>query len=198
MVNTASKPNYRVFLSDINLTLKNLSNHFRKGPASVRLTGEFMGSGKTLATADFRPVKSGADFDLNIKIEKTRLKAMNDLLRAYGNVDVAAGTFSVYSQVSVRGKKIKGYIKPLFKNLDVLSPKDRNKPIFQQIYEGVVGAISYVLENKPHKQVATQVNLSGTVKNPQTSTWQIIVNLIQNGFFKAILPGFERELKKSG
>ena len=198
MVNKASKPNYRVFLSDVVLELKNLSNHFWNGPASARLTGKFMGSGKTTALAAFRPLKSGADFDLDIKILKTRLKSMNDLLRAYGNVDVSAGTFSVYSQIAVRGQRIKGYVKPLFKNLEVLSPKDRTKPFFQRIYEGLVQSLSVVLENAPRHQIATRVDLSGNVKNPRTNTWEIIILLAQNAFFKAILPGFERELKKSG
>jgi hypothetical protein len=38
--------------------------------------------------------------------------------------------------------------------------------------------------------------VSGRVENPQTSTLQVIVRLIQNAFFQAILPGFERELER--
>jgi hypothetical protein len=40
------------------------------------------------------------------------------------------------------------------------------------------------------------MELSGEVANPQTSTWQTVVHLIQNAFFKAILPGFEREAER--
>jgi hypothetical protein len=35
------------------------------------------------------------------------------------------------------------------------------------------------------------------VEAPQTSTWETIVRLIQNAFFKAILPGFEKEVSQS-
>jgi hypothetical protein len=41
--------------------------------------------------------------------------------------------------------------------------------------------------------VATRADLSGEVEDPETSTWQIIVRLVQNAFFRSILPGFERE-----
>jgi hypothetical protein len=30
---------------------------------------------------------------------------------------------------------------------------------------------------------------------PQTSMWQTVINLIQNAFFKAVLPGFEKEIR---
>jgi hypothetical protein len=42
--------------------------------------------------------------------------------------------------------------------------------------------------------VATQATIAGPLDNPQASTWQVLINLIQNAFFQAILPGFEREL----
>jgi hypothetical protein len=42
--------------------------------------------------------------------------------------------------------------------------------------------------------VATEVEISGPLDDPEMSTWEIIVGLVRNAFFQAILPGFEREL----
>jgi hypothetical protein len=39
--------------------------------------------------------------------------------------------------------------------------------------------------------VATKADISGPLENPQASTWQVLLNLIQNAIFRAILPGFE-------
>ena len=39
------------------------------------------------------------------------------------------------------------------------------------------------------------VGLSVTLENPNANTWQIIVNLIQNAFFKIILPEFEEKVR---
>jgi len=36
--------------------------------------------------------------------------------------------------------------------------------------------------------------LSGPVGDPESNTWEVVVRLIQNAFFRAILPGFDREL----
>ncbi len=50
-----------------------------------------------------------------------------------------------------------------------------------------------LLKNAPRDEVATKATISGKVDKPQTSTWEIVSRLLQNAFFKAILPGFERE-----
>jgi hypothetical protein len=196
MINRAKEPDYRVFLADMDLHVTNLSNQFRDGPATAELTGKFMGSGATRATASFRPEKQGPDFDLNLAIEKTQMRAMNDFLRAYGKFDVVAGAFSLYTEVDVKNGRIQGYVKPVFEDLDVYDTRqDKEKSVFKKVYEGVVGGISKILENK-RDEVVTVADISGPVSDPDSSTWQIIARLIENGFFKAILPGFEREAGK--
>jgi hypothetical protein len=76
--------------------------------------------------------------------------------------------------------------------------QDQEKSVFQQLYEALAGGVSEVLENIPRREVAAQADIAGPLDNPQASTWQVVVTLIQNAFFKAILPGFERELGRGG
>jgi hypothetical protein len=42
--------------------------------------------------------------------------------------------------------------------------------------------------------VATETSVTGPVENPKEDTWQILGKLVQNAFFKAILPGFEKSV----
>jgi hypothetical protein len=69
--------------------------------------------------------------------------------------------------------------------------------VFQKIYEGVIGGISWMLENSPRDEVATVTPVSGKLQNPETGTWEAIQGLVQNAFFKAILPGFEEATGRS-
>ena len=48
-VNKAANPDYRVFVEVNEFGLTNFSNHFTEGPATGKLTGKFMGSGKTVS-----------------------------------------------------------------------------------------------------------------------------------------------------
>ena len=195
-VNEAAKPPYRVFLSNGALHLENISNHLSEGSGLVTLTGAFMGTGDTVISGTFRPETKSPDFDLSIKIERTQMRAMNDLLRAYGNFDVTAGLFSLYSELSVKNGRVEGYIKPLFRDMKVYDARqDKEKSLFHKLYEGLVGGVAKLLENKPREEVATLTEISGPLENPQTSTWQTVVNLVKNAFFKAFLPGFEKEVR---
>jgi hypothetical protein len=144
----------------------------------------------------FRPEDGGPDVVLNLAIEDTDMAAMSDLMRSYANFDVAAGNFSMYSEIKIRQGKIDGYVKPLFSNLQVVDQRPGQEESFwHKTYVKVIQGLSNILKNRPRKEVATVVPISGDVESPQTSTWQMIVKLVQNAFFKAILPGFDRELQ---
>src|SRR5215210_6308393 len=196
LVNRDADHPYRVYVSGTDLTVTNLSSGFREGAAKARLTGKFMGSGAARANATFREPSSGPNFDFNIAIEGASLPAMNDLLRSYGKLDVVKGTFSVYSEIKIKDQQIVGYVKPLIKDVDVYDSKqDKKKPVLKKIYEKIVGGLSHVLENKPRDEVATVVDISGPIEDPNASIWETVVRLVSNAFVKAILPGFDREFE---
>jgi hypothetical protein len=193
-VNRAATPAYRASFTHLALTLQNFSNQLTDGEMHARLTGRFMGSGATVARATFRPERSGPDFDLSVRIENTDMRTMNDMLRAYGKFDVTAGSFSLFSEVAVKNRRIDGYVKPLFSGLDVYSPEqDRHKSLGRRLYEKAVEGVSKALKNLPRREVATVATISGPVEGTQAKTVEVILKLIQNAFFKAILPGFERQ-----
>jgi hypothetical protein len=193
-VNKNDKPNYRLFFTHVEIQLTNFSNQLAEGAMVVRVSGKFMGSGQTVVGGAFRPEVNGPDFALAASIENTDMQRMNPLLRAHGNFDVVRGFFSVYTEMRVKNGAVQGYVKPLFKEMDVYDAhQEREKNLFQKVYEGLVGGVSKLLENIPRDEVATKADISGRLENPQASTWQVLVNLIRNAIFEAILPGFERE-----
>jgi hypothetical protein len=190
---TASPRPFRVFVDRTDLVVTRLSSGFRDGPAKAKLTGRFMGSGKARASATFREPRNSPDFDLDVAIEGAALASMNDLLRAHGKLDVTEGTFSVYSEVKIKDGRIHGYVKPLIEDVKVYDPQqDRKKPVLRKLYEKVAGGLSHLLENRPRDEVATVADLSGSIDDPDTSIWKIVVRLVSNAFVKAILPGFDR------
>lgn len=197
LVNKASDPSYRVFMTDTDIELENWSNQLSEGTAIVRLHGLLMGSGETHISGAFRPETESPDFDLSVKIFRTPVKSLNQLLRAYGGVDVASGVFSVYSEMTVKNGKVKGYLKPLFKDVKAYDPaQDQDKGLLQTIFEKTINVAAALLKNTPREEVATKADVSGPVTNPQASTWEMVITLFQNAFFDAVLPGLEGRLKK--
>jgi hypothetical protein len=51
--------------------------------------------------------------------------------------------------------------------------------------------VAKLLENTPREEIATKTSVSGRIENPQTSTAETIVRLIQNAFvLRGHFPGF--------
>jgi hypothetical protein len=193
LVNREEDPQYRIFLTDARFAAEDYSVAFLQGEGTVRLEGRFMGSGPTVVTGTFRPEeKAGPDFELAIRIEKTQMTAMNNIFRAYGNFDVVAGYFTFFAEFTIREKHIDGYMRPFFGDVEVYDRRQsEEKGTLRRLYERLVDAVAGLLENIPRDEVATHVEISGPLDDPDLSTWEIIGNLIRNAFFQAILPGFE-------
>jgi hypothetical protein len=188
-----SNPNYRVFINDADLTLRNLSNHQNHGPADLTLRGKLMGSGDTNVAGDFLASQQGPAFNLKLALQNTDLTSMNDLLRAYGGFDVAAGQLSVFSQVAVKDGNMDGYIKPMFANLEVYDyQKDKNTGFLHQAKELVIGGAFHLFKNRSTEKVAADIDLKGKLTRPDIDTWQAVGQVLRNAFIEAIIPGFDR------
>jgi hypothetical protein len=198
-VNKATRPPYRVFLAGADGSLTNLSNHETEGAAVVKLKGAFMGSGTATADATFKAETSGPSFDIGVRVEEVDVTKLNDIFRAYGRFDAAAGRFYLYSELDAKDGVITGYVKPLFKNLKVYEKQqDQSKPVVRKMYERLVGGIAKILENRPRDEVATKAEVLGRIDNPKVGTVAALARLVENAFFKAILPGFDREVARAG
>lgn len=200
-VNQAASPDYRVFVTEVNANLENFSSRLRElqgDDAVVKVTGRLMGTGRTVIAGTFRPEKPAPDFDLGVQIVKTDMKSFNDVLRAYADFDVHRGNLSFFSELSIREGQVSGYLKPIFRDVEVYDPhQDKEKGWSKQLYESVIVGIVELLKNSTNEQVAADAVVTGPLPNPSVDTWQVLSTLIQNAFFKAILPGLEREYGKA-
>jgi Domain of Unknown Function (DUF748) len=198
LVNKAARTPYRVYLADADLTISHVSNDFSQGPATAELQGKFMGSGASRVTAHLRPGHKSPDMDIDVKIDETHMTAMNDLLRAYADLDVAAGTFSFYSELHIKDDAVSGYVKPIFKGIKLHDRRmDKEKSVSNKMYEMLVGGIIKLMKTGPQGKVAVKVDISGPLNNPHMGRWQVIGQLLRNAFIKTILPGFEKEVPGS-
>jgi hypothetical protein len=189
-------PGYRVFLRNATIRVRDFSNQSAAGPTKVSVQGAFEGSGDLHLDATFVPRQDNPDLTVALRIEHTELRDMNDLLHSYANFDVVGGTFSFYTELQVKNGTIEGYVKPFFTDMNVYDRRqDRDKPILKQAYEALVGGVSALLENR-REAVATQTHVSGSTGSPKVSTWEVVVNLVRNAFFRAILPGFEQSVRE--
>jgi YihY family inner membrane protein len=196
-INKATSPDYRLFLSDLDLELQNFSNRPEEGLGTVQFTGSFMGRGPTEVKASFRPEKPNPDFKVLVRIVKTPVDRLNKVLEAHGHINASQGTFAFFSDMTVKNNHIDGYVKPFLKDVQVYVPEQDQDKTTKKLFEVVVNEVLDLFRSTPTGQVATKTDISGPLENPKTSTWQILEKLVENAFFKAILPGFEGQPHES-
>jgi hypothetical protein len=90
---------------------------------------------------------------------------------------------------------MEGYVKPLFRNLKILSIRDEipEDNIVQVFWEALVGIATELLENQSRDQFGTVIPLSGDVAKPGTNVLTVVFNVLHNAFIRAYLPKLEGE-----
>lgn len=80
----------------------------------------------------------------------------------------------------------------MFRDAIVLGPRDlREESPFRAGWEAIVGAVGAILSNQERRQFGTRFTLVGEFDDPQTSTLEVIGNVLRNAFIRAYLPNIE-------
>jgi uncharacterized protein DUF748 len=194
----AAQSAYRLYVSRLDLLLSHLTNQRAGDPCTLRLEGLFMGSGETRVLGDFREQRQDPDFDITIAMRNLQVPSVNDFLFRYGRLRARSGQFSMYSQSVVRDGQISGYIKPLFTNLQFKqSLHDKPQTRLSQVYRRAVKGAVKLLRNPKTDTIATKIDLSGKLERPKPDTIQALLQLVNNAFVKAIVPGFDQQQPSS-
>ena len=187
-----------VYLTNFTLIATNLSNSRKqteKLPAGIKASGTTLGNGWFNTDIRLNPLEANPTFELNASLSNVDLTALNNFLEAYGKFDVARGDFEMYTSFASAEGKYDGYVKVLFKNLDVFSwEKDHKKNILKLFWQAIVGLVSEGLKNQPHDQLATQIPISGNYNGSHVGIIPAVGSLLKNAFIRALLPKIDQRV----
>lgn len=186
-------PKVDVYLHHVDLVALNLTNSKSLSEdrvARVTMRATPMNAGLLRARASFDPFAAKPDFDFDGEVTGADLTQWNSLLRAYLHFDVQAGGLSLYTELTAKNDAFKGYLKPFFKDVDVLRFKEERKEqsLFASLWESVVEATAEVFEDHSNDQIATRIPISGTVENPKLGFWTTLGNVVRNAFIESFQP----------
>ncbi len=186
----SADPPADVFIKDIELQIKNLRNVEDKNlplPSPVWVRGKSIGGGDLEASGDFNILKNIPDFDLDIKLEKANLPAINNLSRSVAGVDFESGSLSIYIEAAAKDGAVLGYIKPIASDVNMVSLEQDSNP-FNLLWESVVSVFAEIFKNHGQDQIATRIELEGSFNNPETDSWSAFV-----GFLRNTIEAFKRD-----
>lgn len=191
-----SKPKVDVQMDKVELLAKNLRNSYDSTallPASLHADANVYG-GRFDLNMKLNPLNRDPTFDLDVAMKGMELPQFNDFFKAYANIDVNKGTFGLYAEVATKDRKFAGYVKPIIKGLDVLGPEDTQDTFFHKVWEGIVGTAGSILTNPRKEQVATKLEFSGRLDDPDVHSWYAAIDLIRNAFIRALQPSIDRDI----
>lgn len=198
--NTDSPVN--IYLNRIEGTAWNLTNSERLSGsmvAKVRATARAMGTARSDLDLSIDPYSKHPTFHVKTRIIDLDATLLNNLMRTYAGFDVKKGTFDLVIDVAANDGKLNGYVKPLFRHLQIFSwsqdVKKENKDVLHLFWEALIAGLAEVFENQPKDQLATTIPISGTVENPETGILSTIGGVLYNAFIRAVLPTFGKPVK---
>jgi hypothetical protein len=190
-------PKVDVYLHHVELVALNLTNSRSSSAdrvAHLTMRATPMNAGLLSARAAFDPFAAKPDFDLDGEVTGADLAQWNDLLRAYLHFDVQQGGFSLYTELTASDDRFHGYLKPFFKNVDVLqfAEEREEQGLLASLWEGVVGTAAEIFQDHEHDRIATRIPISGTVEDPRLGFWVTLGNVVRNAFIESFEPELDR------
>lgn len=192
-----SKPPFKLFLKDINFSITNMQNVERSKeqlPSQLEVKAKSMDGAPLNMQGKFNPFTKKPVFYFTASLKAMDMKEANAFLQHYISTDIKQGKFSLYVEAAAKKGKIAGYAKPIVKDLKIINPKEPMGPV-EALYKGALEIVAKVLTNSETKTIATKINLSGNVDDPDTSTLSIVGYLLRHSFIHALLPQVDHSIK---
>ncbi|MND88713.1 hypothetical protein D3C80_807450 [compost metagenome] len=202
--NFNSKPPVDLKATRLDANIRNLTNvEDRKGRRDATFDGKarLLGDASVESSATFDPFSDFQDFRFRLRATGIELRRLNDFASAYGKFDFNAGHGDLVIEAEAEKGRLKGYIKPLLRDVDVFNwqqdVESKDKGFFRSIWEALVGGGETVLKNQRKNQFATRVELSGSVHKSDISAFEAFLQILRNGFVQAFNSRYEQPPPKA-
>lgn len=196
--NFVSDPPVDLRAAAINARLENLTNVRDEAGgrvADLQATALLFDSADLEAQARFDPIGRMETFSLALRVLSIDLTRINDLARAYANIDFESGNGEFVLELEAEDGSLSGYAKPLFQNLKIFSWRsdvvESEKNPFRIAWEAVVQGVTTLFRNQPADQFGTRIEISGRIDNPELGVFGAVIGVLRNAFVRALEPYFE-------
>lgn len=156
------------------------------------LTARTPGQGRLDVAGEADVLAKSPTFLVRAQLEDVVLPQLNPLTRHTNNLTFADGTFEGYAELVADGRRLGGYLKVLFHDLDIHSFGSADPGDGTGFFWGVLIELAEdILENNELQQHAARIPLSGDLGDPDADVWTAIGTALKNAFISALAPGFE-------
>jgi hypothetical protein len=177
--------------------ISNTSNSSEQLPSRLAFDGLLFRSGKLHAASKFNLFSEPLELDLNASLKGLALKQINEFAKVYGNFDFEKGKMDAALELAASKTRIKGYLKTVASNVDVLDfskEKKQGESVGHLLWEGLAGSIMDIFKNQKKDRFAARIPFSGSRAEMKIDSWATVGSILKNAFIKAYTPNLEESV----
>jgi len=186
-----------VYLARVNGTIDDLTNirdETKPLVSTVQATALAMDHAKIEFKMTLDPFSYRPTFHMGLRLLGLDVTRINDFALAYGKFDFKRGWFDLVMETDAKEGQLTGYVKPLFRDLQVFSLAQdlkEDNPL-QFFWQALVGAATSLFKNHARDQFGTLIPFSADASgNTSPDILATIGNILRNAFIRAYLPRLE-------
>lgn len=168
----------------LHLEAANLRNTEKKGvllPSRAQLKGRLQKNAEFIFKGQFNLIKDPLAFNIDAQMKDFALAKLNNFFLVYGPFTFARGRLSVFSELSSREGRVKGYIKPFFEDIKMVANQENFISFKHGLVEFLMGAGNIILRNLS-KDTATRLEFEGPLADPKLDKWEAFWSSLKNAF----------------
>lgn len=197
--NFRSDPQVHLVFYQVNGEITNLSNADRSQGlqfANFDVQGVLLDDANAHLNGRLDPLGDFYNFELSLKITGIELTKLNEVSEAYGNFNFKSGNGDFVMELEAEDAQLSGYAKPVLDNVEIFDlQEDIKEGVFSAAWQAIVGAFGQIFRNEQKDRIATQIEIRGDLDDPEVSTWQAFLAIMQNAFVNAFESDFGRETR---
>lgn len=171
--------------------LSNVRNETTPLLTTIHATALAMDQARFEFNMKLDPFSYNPHFELATRLIGLDVTTLNDLALTYGQFDFKHGWFDLVIEADAHAGQIQGYVKPLFRNLQVFDLiediKTDNNPL-KFFWQALLGVATGVLKNQQRDQFGTSIPFTGDLSQPNPDILATVGNVLRNAFIRAYLP----------
>lgn len=186
-IDHSAKPEINLFVDNIDGKVTNLNNieHEKNPlPSDLTVTGKSIGGGNLTIDGNMNILTFIPSFDIDLKLTKAELSAFNDFVKDSAAITFEKGTIEIFCEIASTKGELKGYVKPILNDVDLIDLKTDKNPL-SLIWQSLVSLFIEAFENQSKDQFAMRIPIEGKLEKPEQNSWKGFLSIFSNAFGKA-------------
>ncbi len=166
--------------------ITNIAYSNEESLAGIKVDGELGEHGELAISGQIDFMTPKHRYNLSAEIDNSMISEFNPLLKHYTGLDTKSG--ELYLGVTVEGSanRIKGSIKPILKDLDILYKKDDYKNLGEVITQHLGALGNLIFSNSKTNATGTIIEFEKEADDLKVFSFKAFIELLKNAFGESL------------